>query len=790
MAKDIVTAVRVETADAEKTIKQLKDEIKNYKKALESAVIGSAEFSTATQQLNDAQEELSRVLSLTKKSVENADGSYNALVATMAELKKEWRATNDVAKRDEIGKQIDAINTELKKLDSSIGNNQRNVGNYRQDFVDAMTEMQQSTFDYGKELSQANKNSEVTRNTLEGLSQVASGVASGFAAFQGVTALLGIENENLEKSLVKVQSAMAIAQGLGGMKGLVEGADKLVTAFKASKMASQAMETQTNATTVAMTTSATATNVASGALKAFKATLASTGIGLLVVALGTLVGYLITLAEEAFNAKNEMDDLTDSFDKFQKKMSERENQQNFNLRLMGAGGASDKDVLEKTLQYAKENKENSIKQQQIILDKFGKDSEEYKQISEEVKKYTDAVRKANEELTVYNTKTLYENKQAKKKTREENERISREQQEQAKKDAEKLQQEIEIDLKEGKDRELAILKKSYEEKKKVLEAGNKDTADLDNLYKKQQEDIENKYASQTILNGLSSGINATKNNQTDEERRINNSYAIKMSEATNPVDAIQLEIDKTKELQATREEAFNKQMQQIQDVLEAEKKKDTLTSEQEQQLLQQYTEIQNQKVAETENANTQIVQLEKQKNELIKLSNEDLKNMIVDTISTAFSSASQILNSIADSVDATTKEGFETSKKMRIASATMSTLDGIISAWVSALAPGHLPVPFNYIMAGLMSATTATLGATQIANIEKQTFDGGGSSNINASAIPNVSMANSIPIAYTRELLTDTETIDMNNAQKVYVVESDITETQRDVEVKENNATF
>lgn len=783
MAKDIVTAVRVETADAEKTIKQLRDEIKGYKKALESAVIGSAEFSNATQQLNDAQEELSRVLSLTKKSVENADGSYNALVATMAELKKEWRETNDIAKRDEIGKQIDSINSQLKELDSSIGNNQRNVGNYRQDFVDAMTEMKQTTFDYGKELSQANKNSEVTRNTLEGLSQVASGVASGFAAFQGVTALLGIENENLEKSLVKVQSAMAIAQGLGGMKGLVEGADKLVTAFKASKMASQAMETQTNATTVAMTTSATATNVASGALKAFKATLASTGIGLLVVALGTLVGYLITLAEEAFNAKNEMDGLTDSFDKFQKKMSEQERNQSFNQRLMKASGESERDIYLQDIKDKSKNLKDAQTQANNVKNQYGVDSDEYKQALEEVEKYRIAFEESQNNYTIFVKQSATD----RRKTREEEIRTAREQQEQAKKDAEKLQQDIEIDLKEGKDRELAILKKNYEEKKKVLEDGQQDTAKLDDWYTKQQQGIENKYASKTILNGLSSGINETRNNQSDEERRINNSYAIKMSDATNPVDAIQLEIDKTKELQATREEAFNKQMQQIQDVLDAEKKKDTLTSEQEQQLLQQYTEIQNTKVAETENANTQIVQLEKQKNELIKLSNEDLKNMIVDTISTAFSSASQVLNAIADTVDTTTREGFERSKKMRTASAVISTLGGILDAWTSALT---LPAPFSYILGGLMSATTATLGATQIASIEKQTFDGSGSSSINASAIPNVSMANNIPIAYTRELLTDTETIDMNNAQKVYVVESDITETQRDVEVKENNATF
>jgi hypothetical protein len=123
---------------------------------------------------------------------------------------------------------------------------------------------------------------------------------------------------------------------------------------------------------------------------------------------------------------------------------------------------------------------------------------------------------------------------------------------------------------------------------------------------------------------------------------------------------------------------------------------------------------------------------------------------------------------------------------MRIASTVISTLGGIVDAWVSALS---LPAPFSFILGGLMSTTTATLGATQIANIEKQTFDGG-ASNINASAIPNVSMNDVIPIAYTRQLLTDTETEELNRTQKVIVVESDITETQKSVEVKENNATF
>ena len=38
--------------------------------------------------------------------------------------------------------------------------------------------------------------------------------------------------------------------------------------------------------------------------------------------------------------------------------------------------------------------------------------------------------------------------------------------------------------------------------------------------------------------------------------------------------------------------------------------------------------------------------------------------------------------------------------------------------------------------------------------------------------------------------MTDTELDEINKPQKVYVLESDITETQNKVEVTENNATF
>lgn len=49
------------------------------------------------------------------------------------------------------------------------------------------------------------------------LSTSIQGVTSGFAALQGAQALFGSENKDLEKTLLKVQSAMALSQGINGI---------------------------------------------------------------------------------------------------------------------------------------------------------------------------------------------------------------------------------------------------------------------------------------------------------------------------------------------------------------------------------------------------------------------------------------------------------------------------------------------------------------------------------------------------------------------------------------------
>ena len=106
------------------------------------------------------------------------------------------------------------------------------------------------------------------------LSSSLSGVAGGFAAYQGAMGLAGVESKDLEKQLLKVQSAMAIAQGL---QALGEARDS----FKILKA------------------------VAVDAFDGIKKAIGSTGIGLLVVAAGAIYAYWDDIKEAVSGVSEE-----------------------------------------------------------------------------------------------------------------------------------------------------------------------------------------------------------------------------------------------------------------------------------------------------------------------------------------------------------------------------------------------------------------------------------------------------------------------------------------------------
>jgi hypothetical protein len=111
------------------------------------------------------------------------------------------------------------------------------------------------------------------------INTVAKGIANGIQAAQGAMALFGAESEDVQKALLKVQGAMALAQGLEGLgeagKQLKSLGLRGIEAFKGMTTAS----------------------------KVFMAT----GLGLLLAALGTVAAYWDDITVALGLAKSEMD---------------------------------------------------------------------------------------------------------------------------------------------------------------------------------------------------------------------------------------------------------------------------------------------------------------------------------------------------------------------------------------------------------------------------------------------------------------------------------------------------
>ena len=169
---------------------------------------------------------------------------------------------------------------------------------------------------------------------FKALSASLSGVAGGFAAVQGAMALFGAESDNVQKTLLKVQSAMAISQGLQTIGESIDSFKQLgaviksTTIFQAaynfvmgktievSNAATESTVEQTvalEAEAVATTQVAVSTTGATIALRLFRAALVATGIGAIIAGIGLLIEYMTSLSGATEKARKAQDELNKSF---------------------------------------------------------------------------------------------------------------------------------------------------------------------------------------------------------------------------------------------------------------------------------------------------------------------------------------------------------------------------------------------------------------------------------------------------------------------------------------------
>ena len=405
-----LSGLQAEAEETGKTIKDLKDEIKGFRESLENAEIGSDDFKSALEQLTNAQNELKQA---TKSSIDVVEGSYNALTRQMAEMKSEWKNLNPAteegkARMAELGKAINDTNNKLKEMDASLGNYQRNVGNYGSAFEGVTMKIDGTTASFEKQIH-------TTQSALD-----------SFQLIEGAMQTMGIESEKAEKVLRSVEGAMKFTQGLTAIKEAAGGFKELGIATKAAELQQKLFGASVKSTAAATTTATVATNT-------FKKALISTGIGALIVGLGTLIANFDKVLALFNKNASEADKAAESFGKFKTELEDTARSGATELEIMGAKGATAMQLLQEEIKQTGTSLETLKTQSEELKEKlseakwwqFGLKKELKKEIEEVdgmIEETTDKQKDLSEEVKVQQVKDSEDAKKAIKNNLEESQK--------------------------------------------------------------------------------------------------------------------------------------------------------------------------------------------------------------------------------------------------------------------------------------------------------------------------------------------------------------------------------
>ena len=142
---EIVKTIKIETGAGERSVKDLKKEIKELRDALLNVEKGGDDWIAISKELTKAQEDLNSVLKAGKEAID-ADSSsiagmeqrYKALYATYRLLSEEQRKSKEGLA---MGKELAELSNNLNKAKKEAGNFKDNIGRYADDMMNAFGQL-------------------------------------------------------------------------------------------------------------------------------------------------------------------------------------------------------------------------------------------------------------------------------------------------------------------------------------------------------------------------------------------------------------------------------------------------------------------------------------------------------------------------------------------------------------------------------------------------------------------------------------------------------------------------
>lgn len=319
-------------AEEQARLKEVNASIRDNEKAYKSGAKTSQEFMSAQQRLLNEQNtlkvavsELTSRIKMEEKIEQAASGTASEKSLILNKLKEAYRSLSEEQKNNSaIGGQllneINKLDEGLKEYDATIGNHQRNVGDYaiagrsmRTELM-LMTEQLATMKMEGLEDSEAFKElslragemkdafddarSEVKKlasdtKALDQLISVAEGLAGAYTAIEGASALMGVENEELQQTFVKLQAAMAVLNGLRAVQTTLQ--KESAAASLAEIVQKKIKVALTYAETKAETGGIVTRKLATAAQWALNKAMLANPVGLLLAAVGGLIAGGIAL---------------------------------------------------------------------------------------------------------------------------------------------------------------------------------------------------------------------------------------------------------------------------------------------------------------------------------------------------------------------------------------------------------------------------------------------------------------------------------------------------------------
>lgn len=718
---------------------------------------------------------------------------------------------------DELEKSIELLNEEIK----TVGVNTKEFDTLAAELRKATSEMA----NLEKTLEGAD-----TVKVAESFAKLGEGIAGGFAIATSASQLFGSESEDLAKAEAKAQQAIAIVMGARAIaESVVEGAtaariikeQALLAIEKLKIVNTQILNAILGANTVATISQTAATEGATIAQKALNIAMKASPIGLLIAGLTALVAAVAFFSEE----NNESAEAQANSNK--QTLASIELNQKLNDNILAA---TDANIKRLELQRAGGDKlyQEQLKRQQLALELaktqegiaiqavnntqkqlegLDAESEEYKNLREQLDKLIESAEKS--------TKARIDASRAATETSlKEAQRITDAAIEAGKKVAEE-QIKAEEEAKKRREEKLAAEQKLNDEiaLSQIERIKDEETRELDKLRfdnDKKVEEIKNSKANQETKNAALTELELSYQNSVDE---ISEKYRLKRVDEEKK----RLEDEKNLKLESINYENSLQQAKYDYEIALATDNKSKILQIQKEKLDAQYKadidsailKGENIKVIE-EKYKTDTLLISQQIKEQKKLDDQEALNNGINTAKQS-NDALQGLSDLAFMIkkknlkagsaeeEKAARQQFKINKGIQLAGAVIDGFKAVTSSLSqSPIAIGPVPNP-----AGIASlAFAAITSAVNIAKIASTQYEGGAGGSGAAPTAPNISapaisQPDNTSTLFNADTINQSGTLSNNNPSvqqqspiKVNLLESDVTKTQKKVNMAESLGSF